>query len=114
MEDKDRRQQTRVPTTLEIMSSHSGIISSSRVTNLSIGGAFIATDNPLPVDETFSMQIQLPGVAAIMTVDARVVWTKSVSAAAKAGMGIEFANILPEHQENLAAFLEQNTQASSN
>ncbi len=104
---EDRRQKTRVKTTLEIMSSHSGIHSSSRITNLSIGGAFITTNNPLPVDETFTIQLQLPGVAAIMTIDARVAWKKSVSAAAKAGMGIEFTNIRPDHQEKLADFIEQ-------
>jgi len=114
MKDKDRRQQTRVPTSLEIMSSHGGIFSSSRITNLSIGGAFITTNNPLPIDETFTMQLQLPEVDAIMTFDAQVVWTKSVSDAASAGMGIQFTNILPEHQEKLAAFIEQNTQPNSN
>jgi len=106
---EERRQKNRVKTAITIMSSHPGVSTNSRVTNLSITGAFILTSKPLPVDTTFTIQLQLPGVAAIMTIDVRVVWTKSVSAAAKAGMGIEFTNILPEHQEKLAAFIEQNT-----
>jgi uncharacterized protein (TIGR02266 family) len=110
---EDRRQKGRVATTLEIMSSQGGIVSSSRISNISINGAFILTSNPLPVDSTFTIQLQIPSVAAIMTIDVRVVWTKNVSDAAKAGMGIMFTNILPEHQEKLAAFIEQNSQQDS-
>ncbi len=110
---EERRHKTRVNTTLEIISSHSGIIPSSRIRNISITGAFIKTTNPLPIDDTFTIQLQLPGVATIMTIDVKVVWTKTASDAAKAGMGIEFTNILPEHQEKLAAFIEQNSQSNS-
>jgi len=106
----ERRHKTRVATTLEIMTSYGSTFCSSRIANISITGAFILTSHPQPVDETFTMQLQLPGVAAIMTIDARVVWTKTSSDAAKAGMGIEFTNIRPDHQEKLAAFIEQNSQ----
>ncbi len=91
------------------MSSHPGVNTNSRISNLSITGAFIVTSNLLPADTTFTIQLELPGVAAIMTLDVRVVWTKSVADAAKAGMGIIFTNILPEHQEKLAAFIEENS-----
>ena len=110
---EDRRQKKRVETALEIMTSHGGIILGSRISNISITGAFIATSNPLPVDDTFTIQLQLPGVAAIMTIAVRVVWTKTHSNATPAGMGIEFTNILPEHQKKLAAFIEHNSQRNS-
>lgn len=110
---EERRQKTRVTTELEIMSSHSGIISGSRISNISINGAFIRTQNPLPVDTTFTIQLQLPGVAAIMTIEARVVWTKIHSNSTSAGMGIYFTNIRPDHQEKLAAFIEENSQQNS-
>jgi uncharacterized protein (TIGR02266 family) len=110
---EERRQKQRVQTTLEIMSSHSGVISNSRISNISINGAFISTQNPLPVDETFTIQLQLPGVAAIMTIDVRVVWRKTHSNSTPSGMGIEFINIRPDHREKLAAFIEQNSQQNS-
>ncbi len=110
---EERRQKTRIETAITIMSSHPGVNTNSRISNLSINGAFILTSKPLPVDTTFTIQLQLPGVAAIMTIDVQVVWTKSVSDAAKAGMGIEFTNILPEHQKKLTAFIEQNRQSQS-
>ena len=110
---KEKRQKKRVETALEIMTSHGSIIPGSRISNISITGAFIATSNPLPVDDTFTIQLQLPGVAAIMTIAVRVVWTKIHSNATPAGMGIEFTNILPEHQKRLAAFIEQQSQQNS-
>lgn len=109
----DRRQKKRVETALEIMTSHGSIIPGSRISNISITGAFIATSNPLPVDDTFTIQLQLPGVAAIMTIAVRVVWTKTHSNATPAGMGIEFTNIPPEYQKKLAAFIEHNSQQSN-
>jgi len=110
---EEKRQTKRVETALEIMTSHGGTYSASRISNISITGAFIATSNPLPVDDTFTIQLQLPGVAAIMTINVRVVWTKNNSNTTRAGMGIEFTNILPEHQKKLAAFIEQNSQRNS-
>lgn len=110
---KEKRQTKRVETALEIMTSHGSIIPGSRISNISITGAFIVTSNPLPVDDTFTIQLQLPGVAAIMTIAVRVVWTKTHSNATHTGMGIEFTNILPEHQKKLAAFIEQNSQQNS-
>ncbi len=111
---EEKRQKGRVSTSLEIISSHTGIISSSRISNLSITGAFIQTKHPLDIDEKFTIQLQLPGVASIMTIDARVVWTKILSDAAKSGMGIHFTNIRPDHQKKLAAFIEENTKESTN
>ena len=110
---EERRQTKRVETALEIMTSHGSIIPGSRISNISITGAFIVTSNPLPVDDTFTIQLQLPGVAAIMTIAVRVVWTKIHSNATPAGMGIEFTNILPEHQKKLAAFIEHKSQHNS-
>lgn len=110
---EEKRKKKRVETALEIMTSHGSTISGSRISNISITGAFIVTSNPLPVDDTFTIQLQLPGVAAIMTIDVRVVWTKTHSNATRAGMGIEFTNILPEHQKKLTAFIEQNLRPDS-
>jgi Tfp pilus assembly protein PilZ len=110
---EEKRQTKRVETALEIMTSHGSIIPGSRISNISITGAFIATSNPLPVDDTFTIQLQLPGVDVIMTIAVRVVWTKIHTTATRAGMGIEFTNILPEHQKKLAAFIEQNSPQNS-
>lgn len=110
---QEKRAKPRVPTALEIMTSHGGTYSASRISNISTTGAFIVTSNPLPADDTFTIQLQLPNVPAIMTIDVRVVWTKTHNNSTRAGMGIEFTNILPEHQKKLAAFIEQSRQQNS-
>jgi Tfp pilus assembly protein PilZ len=76
---------------------------------MSTTGAFIKTSHLLPVDAEFALNLQLPGDPEIMAIPGRVVWTKSVSSASPAGMGIQFTNILPHYQKKIAAFIEQNS-----
>jgi len=109
----EKRLAPRIETDLRFISCSSGICTDSRITNMSTSGAFIETSKPLPVDAELDLHLQLPDDAEIMSIDARVVWKKSVCCAASAGMGIHFTNILPNHQEKLAAFIEQNCQANS-
>lgn len=81
---------------------------------MSTTGAFIETSEPLPINAELDLHLQLPDDSEIMSLDARVIWTKSFCSAAAAGMGIKVTNILPRHQEKLATFIEQNCQPDSN
>ena len=103
----EKRQAPRIETDLRFISCTSGICTDSRITNMSVGGAFIETSEPLPIDAALDLHLQLPGDSEIMSIDACVVWTKSICHAASAGMGIQFKKILPKHQQKLAAFIEQ-------
>ena len=47
--------------------------------NMSSGGMFIKTNHLLPIDAEFALNLQLPDDSEIMTINGRVVWTKSVS-----------------------------------
>jgi Tfp pilus assembly protein PilZ len=109
----EKRQAPRIETDLRFISCSSGICTDSRITNMSVSGAFIETSKPLPIDVELDLHLQLPGDSEIMSIDACVVWTKSVCCAASAGMGIQFKKILPKHQQKLAAFIEQNREADS-
>jgi c-di-GMP-binding flagellar brake protein YcgR len=109
----EKRQTLRKETELQFISCSTGISTDSRIINLSTTGAFIETSEPLPTDAEIDLHLQLPGDFDIISIDARAVWTKSVCFAASAGMGVHFTNILPKHQEKLAAFIEQNYQANS-
>jgi uncharacterized protein (TIGR02266 family) len=110
---EDKRQAPRIDTNLKFISCSSGLSTDSRITNMSATGAFIETSKPLPDGTELDLHLQLPDEDEIMSIDARVVWIKSNGCSALAGMGIQFTNILPEHQEKLAAFIEQNCQAES-
>lgn len=107
---KDKRKAERISSNLKLISRKSGNSVDSHILNMSTEGAFIATSHLLSVDAEFALHMQLPGDSEIMTINARVVWTKAVSSASPAGMGIEFAEMLPEHQRKVAAFIAQNKQ----
>jgi len=82
--------------------------------NMSSGGVFIKTNHLLPIDAEFALNLQLPDDPEIMAFHGRVVWTKSVSNASPAGMGIQFINILPDHEKKLSVFVEQNIKQKNN
>ena len=109
----DKRQARRIQTNLKFISCSSGLNADSRITNMSSSGAFIASSHHLPVDAELALHLQLPDDSEIMAIDARVVWTKTHSNATSAGMGIEFTNIAPAHQNKLAAFIEQSLRPDS-
>jgi len=109
----EHRQAPRIETDLRFISCTSGICTDSRITNMSVGGAFIETSEPLPIDAELDLHLQLPGDSEIMSIDACVVWTKSLYCAASAGMGIQFKKILPKHQQKLAAFIEQSLETGN-
>ncbi len=108
---EERRQKGRIQTSLRILDANPDLSPLSCITNLSGTGAFISTDEPHPVDTSIAFDIKLPGDPERMTINARVVWTKSVSNATSAGMGIEFTDILDRHHNKLAEFIEQSIRA---
>ncbi len=56
--------------------------------NISIGGTFIKTENPLPVGARFSFQLRVPPQEVPLEVSGEVVW--SVAEGRQPGMGIRF------------------------
>jgi uncharacterized protein (TIGR02266 family) len=103
----DLRKTARISTDLKLLSCDAGNGMDACVMNMSSCGMFIKTNRPLPVDAVFSFTLQLPDDPEVMLIEGRVVWTKFVSNASPAGMGIQFANILPDHQNKIADFVEQ-------
>lgn len=109
----EKRQAPRIETDLRFISCSSGISMDSRIINMSTTGAFIETSEPLPIDAQLDLHLQLPGDSEIVSIDACVVWKKSVCSAAAAGMGVQFKKILPKHQKKLAAFINKNCLTNS-
>lgn len=111
MEKRKQKERTRI--NLAIFASNPPISQSATVTNISTTGAFISSLQTLPVDSQIAIDMQLPGDSATMTINALVVWTEPATFATPGGMGIEFTDILPEHQEKLTVFIEQNSHSDS-
>ena len=91
MDGRERRLQPRVEVTWPVtMLTSEGAIK-GETKDISMQGAFIYCDNPLPLFERFVLSVKAP--AASMQVMAQVVWSSNSSTDMKdepAGMGVRF------------------------
>jgi uncharacterized protein (TIGR02266 family) len=104
---EERRQETRIHTSLNVLASSPRLCASALITNISATGAFIATDRLLSEDSSLAIDIQLPGDTGRITINARVVWAKNHGNATSAGMGIEFTDILDRDRYRLVDFINR-------
>jgi len=103
----ERRVMPRVDTSLEIAFRTAGVNRTSYMLNLSSGGLFIKTDQPLSIDAELEMSFQLPDDPEILDIGGKVVWAKPESHAFPAGMGIQFVNMPAEYRQKIQAFVEK-------
>ncbi|MGI9591299.1 MAG: PilZ domain-containing protein [Myxococcota bacterium] len=82
--------------------------------NISEGGAFVHTAEPLKPGRRVLVEFQLPDGAPIEAIG-RIAWTKRVLAPdardREAGVGIEFMGGVPEQLDELHAFLDDHSDA---
>ena len=97
----DRRQYQRVSVETEVWLGQDGVFArtTERLTNLSLGGAFIETRSGSRVNEIFSLRFALESDYIASTVVVRNVQIG-------VGMGVEFLDLSPEGREKLEAFLK--------
>jgi uncharacterized protein (TIGR02266 family) len=78
-------------------------------TNISQGGLFINTRNPLPVGTGVKILIQLPGTAFPFELEGRVTRVTAFDNRANMvpGMGIEFMQLEDAHRRELDGFVER-------
>ena len=84
-EELGRRTHPRVPLRTEVKFEVECLIFSAQISDLSRGGAFVDTPNPLEVDTELRYEFVLPGDAVPLEGRARVAWQQPM-----VGMGIEF------------------------
>jgi uncharacterized protein (TIGR02266 family) len=92
------------PVRIEIMFKEYGSFIKVYIPNITNGGVFIRTDNPLPIDAPVRLRMRLPEEANDIEIDGRVVWSFARSnkkALLPKGMGIQFVNMLPEYAEKI-------------
>jgi Tfp pilus assembly protein PilZ len=84
---------------------------SGYVTNLSQKGAFLATDNPIPIGDTVSLDVTLPWQIGEIAVDAVVEWSSVGSEERTAdhprGIGLSFGELPREAGEKIEAFINR-------
>ena len=78
--------------------------------NVSVGGIFLITQDPLEPGTDMKISFTLPGDDREIHAEGRVVWKRRQREASdrQPGMGVQFMKILPKHQEKLSAYIEEN------
>ena len=106
---EEKRKSPRVETNIEIMFRETGSLIKSYMLNVSKGGVFIKTSNPLPIDSPVIIQMQMPDDQETMEIEGCVVWSNPMGAknSFPTGMGIQFVNMKTEHEEKISAFVKK-------
>ena len=91
--DFTSRQDPRVPKVLSLSYKDRDSFIKAYTSNISKGGVFIKTPNPLPSGELFLLKLQLPDIAEPLKIKCRVAWQRKEAQETEAqpnGMGIKF------------------------
>ena len=84
--------------------------------NVTRGGVFIASRNPLPIGSTFAFEIQLAGGEVALAGDGKVTWLKAFDPAAPQkpyGMGVQFLRLDNPSRELLNKILARKAAAAA-
>ena len=77
--------------------------------NLSKGGAFILTPDPMDLGEEFFMKLHMPDGGEPIEVTCKVVWTNKYGKEThdmRRGMGIKFLRLQPKVQDRIEEYIK--------
>lgn len=99
---EDKRDNLRHFAFTEVSYEHRGLQFQGRISDLSQGGFFIDSINPLPEGSLISFQFSLPGDESEIPItgEGRVAWKRPMQ-----GMGISFTQLSDMDRERLKNFL---------
>jgi uncharacterized protein (TIGR02266 family) len=106
--DFQPRQHRRYPVNLPVDYSTRDAFLANRVSNLSQGGMFIATDSPLPVQSELDLVLSLNGDGEQIRARGRVIWNYDIRKGTSRvipGMGIKFVDLSPDDSRRLVDYL---------
>ncbi len=102
--DGEKRRNSRFPSFTEVSYVHGEVPAQGRISDLSEGGFFIDTLNPLPKGSRITFRFTLPGDKSEVEFkgEAEVVWVRPMQ-----GMGLHFTRLPLTDQERLRAALNR-------
>jgi type IV pilus assembly protein PilZ len=108
----ERRRQARIPIAFKVTYSTSKFSAEGYTFDLSLGGLFIKTDEPLKEGETIDLRISFPNKETELEILGEVAWINReelVTPERKIppGMGVRFLNLSKEHITTLINILRQ-------
>ena len=100
----DRRISIRMIVNLPVVYRFGDTIATAPTLNISKGGLALRTLNPLEKSTRVHVRLRLPGRHADIEAHSRVVWSDL-----KAGMGLQFEQVEPQHQSAIDEFIDLKT-----
>ncbi len=100
---KDKRRQLRHPVILKVDYRDINRFFTDFAENLSVGGMFIATRNPLPPGTNLTVEFMLPDSSVKVKTRAEVMWSRKhpKSPSQKKGMGIRFQELTSDDKKKI-------------
>jgi len=111
LSENDLAQFFRVPVYLPVDYDGREMLSTSRISNVSQNGVFIATTKPLPLGTEVELRFQLPSVRELIIVKGVVRWSRGSPKHEKPvpgraiGMGVEFSKLPRAHRAHIKNFI---------
>jgi type IV pilus assembly protein PilZ len=108
-ESSEKRDAAREPITLRVDYKRLNMFFADYTKNISKGGTFIKTKNPLPIGTEFVFVLSFPHVERTLQLSGEVVWIDSgegEGSSGEAGMGIRFNFKTEEERRQVARFVE--------
>lgn len=106
----DRRKDPRFDVNIKVDYSTKGMFVSNYVTNLSKGGVFIQTEDPLPIQSQINLTFTLPEVNIKIEAKGKVTWTYDIKRGTStviSGMGIKFTDLTAKHKALIEDYISK-------
>jgi len=108
--ERDRRKDPRFDVNIKVDYSTKGMFVSNYVTNLSKGGVFIQTDDPLPLQSQINLTFTLPEFNIKIEAKGKVTWTYDIKKGTSTivpGMGIKFTDLATKHKTLIEDYISK-------
>jgi type IV pilus assembly protein PilZ len=112
---QERREEPRVDVDIEVRYRTAQEFLSAYARNISGGGIFVRTPQPLPLNHSVRLRFTLPGIAHRFEVKGIVVWSNPASSRSSlpSGMGIKLVDLDPHSRGLIAEFVKAKFPAPS-
>lgn len=94
----DKQASLRVPSQLRVCFESYGKLRQSLMTNISRGGVFVATPDPLPIGTRFQLRIEVAGETHVLQGEVASIDTGADMKSDARGMGIRFSRLDEQQQ----------------
>jgi uncharacterized protein (TIGR02266 family) len=107
----EQRVQTRVPLRIKVEYERLDDFLDDYAANLSLGGMFVASDEPLPVGSRIRLRFRLPGREDPVETFGEVRWVVAPGdpTGLASGMGVQFEALSPSDRRDVEGWLERST-----